>query len=137
MATHTPPAALLAELAALRKQNALQATRLQRAGASRRQERIDRMADRATLDALALITLAVGGGDVGRTVAPLPQRRWAHAIALLRLAGLAHGRTVTLTLAETPQATLERVQRAATLAKAQPARWGACHAPYARPDVLR
>lgn len=137
MSAETTPAALLAELATLRKQNRLQATRLQRAGESRRQERIERMVDAALLDALALVTLYVGGGEITRDVAPLPQRRWAHAVALLRLAGLAHGRTVTLRLAETPQETLQRLQRAATLAKAHPARWGACHAPYARPDSLR
>lgn len=137
MNAHTPAAALLAELAALRRQNAIQAKRLERAGVERNQQRIERMADKALLDAAALITLHVGGGDIARDVAPLPQRRWAHAIALLRLAGLAQGREVRLTLAQTPQETLQRLERAATLAKTHPTRWGACHAPYARPDSLR
>ena len=133
----TAPAAVLAELATLRKQNAQQAARLARAGESRQAQRVERMVDRATLDALALVTVHVAGGDVSRDVAPLPQRRWAHAVALLRLAGLAHGRTVSLQLAETPQATLDRLHKAAALAKAKPARCGAFHAPYARPQSLR
>lgn len=131
------PAALLAEMTALRKQNARQAKRLARVGMDRQSQRVERMVDRALLDALAIVTVHVGGGLVYRGVAPLPQRRWAHAIALLRLAGLANGRTVTLRLAETPQATIDRLERAAALAKVQPARWAECMPNYNRPEALR
>ncbi len=133
----TTPAAVLAELAMLRKQNALQAQRLQRMGVERKQQRVERMIDKALLDALALITVHVGGGCIDRDTAPLPQRRWAHAVALLRLAGLAHGRTVTLQLAQTPQETLQRLERAATLAKAQPWQWAKHMPAYNRPRGLQ
>ena len=136
MSVESTPAALLAEMAALRKQNARMAKRLDRTGADRQAQRIERMVDRALLDALALVTVHVGGGLVYRGVAPLPQRRWAHAVALLRLAGLANGRTVTLHLAETPQETIDRLQQAAALAKVQPARWAAHMPAYNTPESL-
>ena len=136
MSVESTPAALLAEMAALRKQNARMAKRLDRTGADRQSQRVERMVDRSLLDALAIVTVHVGGGVVYRDVAPLPQRRWAHAVALLRLAGLAEGRTVRLTLAETPQATIDRLQQAAALAKVHPARWAAFMPTYNRPEAL-
>ena len=137
MSVESTPAALLAEMAALRKQNARMAKRLDRTGADRQVQRVERMVDRALLDALAIVTVHVGGGLVYRGVAPLPQRRWAHAVALLRLAGLANGRTVTLHLAETPQATIDRLERAAALAKEHPARWAEFMPAYNRPEAAQ
>ncbi|MGV0975793.1 MAG: hypothetical protein ACOYBO_07685 [Azonexus sp.] len=130
------PTALLADLATLRKANNLQAQRIERIGEERRRASIGRLVDRATLDALALVTLHVGGGEVRRDVAPLGQRRWAHAVALLRFAGLAQGRYVRLQLLPTPQATLQAILDAAAAARRNPALWARYMPAYNRPRAL-
>lgn len=124
------------EVLALRRANKALAERARLAGAARRAAAIQRRADAAYLDALQLLTLYVGAGDVGRATAGLPQRRWVHAVALLRLAGLAHGRYTHLTVRSTPAETLDALQQAHALAVAQPGRWAAQMPRYARPLLL-
>ena len=132
----TPPA-LLNELAALRRENTLQAARLARAGEDRRAAAVGAMCDRAFLDAALLITIHVGGGCIDRDVAPLPQRRWNRAISLLRFAGLARGRRVELQLLPTPEATLKALQDATEAARRNPAQWAAYMPAYNRAAALQ
>jgi hypothetical protein len=127
----------LHEVVALRRANARLADRARLHDAARRTEAIRQRADAAYLDALHLITLHVGGGDVGRRTSGLPQRRWAQAVALLRLAGLAHGRYVVITPKPTPAATLAALQEAHRRAVAQPQAWGAYVPAYTRPRALQ
>ena len=136
MATQTPPA-ILNELAALRRENTLQAARLARAGEDRRAAAVGAMCDRAFLDAALLITIHVGGGCIDRDVAPLPQRRWNRAISLLRFAGLARGRRVELQLLPTPEATLKALQDATEAARRNPAQWAAHMSAYNRAAALQ
>ena len=131
------PAAVLNELAALRRENRLQAERLARAGEDRRAAAVGAMIDRATLDAALLITIHVGGGCIDRDVAPLPQRRWNRAISLLRFAGLARGRVVRLELQPTPEATLQALHNAAAAARRNPAQWAAHMSAYNRAAALQ
>ena len=70
MSKPTTPAALLNELAILRRQNKRLADRLDTQKGERRQIVIERTIDRAFLDACALYTLAIGGADVGRQYSP-------------------------------------------------------------------
>lgn len=130
------PTAILNELALLRRERRILAERLARAGGERRQEQARRMVDRAFVDSLALVTVAVGGGDVARGVAPLTQRRWEHAAALLRLAGLAQGRYMRLRLPAAPDETMARLERAATTARRDPLRWVVHMPASARPGTL-
>ena len=125
------------QAAALRRERRRLIERAGLAGEARRAAAVARRADAAYLDALELITLHVGGGAVGRSTAGLPQRRWAHAVALLRLAGLAQGRYTRLTLCATPTATLHALHAAHALAVAQPGRWAAQMPRFARPEVLQ
>ena len=136
MATQTPPA-ILNELAALRRENTLQAARLARAGEDRRAAAVGAMIDRAMLDAALLITIHVGGGCIDRDVAPLPQRRWNRATSLLRFAGLARGRRVELQLKPTPEATLKALQDATEAARRNPAQWAAHMSAYNRAAALQ
>ena len=137
MSTPTTPAALLNELAILRRQNKQLADRLDTRKGERRRLIVERTIDRAFLDACALYTLAVAGADVGREYAPLPQRRWAKAAALLRLAGLTDGgRYLHLRMVD-PDEALRRLTEAAAEAKATPRRLGAYLPDFARPASLR
>ena len=132
----TPPA-ILNELAALRRENTLQAARLARAGEDRRAAAVGAMCDRAFLDAALLIAIHVGGGCIDRDVAPLPQRRWNRATSLLRFAGLARGRRVELQLKPTPEATLKALQDATEAARRNPAQWAAHMPAYNRAAALQ
>ena len=137
MSTPTTPAALLNELAILRRQNKRLADRLDTQRGERRRIVVERTIDRAYLDACALLTLHYGGADVGRQVAPLPQRRWAKAAALLRLAGLTDGgRYLHLRMVD-PDEAMRRLTEAVAEAKATPHRLGAYLADFARPASLR
>lgn len=137
MSAPTTPASLLNELAILRRQNKQLADRLDAQKGERRRIVTERMVDRAFLDACALYTLAVGGSDVGRQYAPLPQRRWAKAAALLHLAGLTYGgRYLRLRMVD-PDEAMRRLTEATAEAKATPRRLGAYLADFARPATLR
>ena len=137
MSKPTTPAALLNELAILRRQNKRLADRLDTQKGARRQIVIERTIDRAFLDACALYTLAIGGADVGRQYSPLPQRRWAKAAALLRLAGLTDGGRYLHLRIVNPDDAMRRLTEAASEAKAAPRRLGAYLADFARPASLR
>jgi hypothetical protein len=87
---------------------------------------------------LALVTVHVGGGAVGRDYAPLPQRRWAYAVALVRMSGLAApGRDVRLLLPPNPEHVVERLDAAATAAKTMPRRYARHLPPSLVPRLLR
>ena len=137
MSTPTTPAALLNELAILRRQNKQLADRLDTRKGERRRLIVERTIDRAFLDACALYTLAVAGADVGREYAPLPQRRWAKAAALLRLAGLTDGGRYLHLRMINPEEAMRRLTEAAAEAKATPRRLGAYLADFVRPASLR
>ena len=81
------PAAILADLVRLQRETKALRDRLTRDREERRRLAVARIVDRAYLDALALVTVSVGGGAVGREYSPLPARRWRYAVALLELAG--------------------------------------------------
>ena len=85
------PAAILADLVRLQRETKALRDRLTRDREERRRLAVARIVDRAYLDALALVTVSVGGGAVGREYSPLPARRWRYAVALLELAGLTTG----------------------------------------------
>lgn len=127
---------LLNEIAVLRRERTVLVNRLARAGEARRAARTRRMIDRAFVDACTLLTLAIGGGDIARAVSPLTQRRWAHAVALLRLAGLARGRYTRLVIPAAHSATLERLQGAVRTAYKAPERWVQYMPAHARPTTL-
>jgi hypothetical protein len=134
----TTPATLLADLARLRRER----DRLRNMATRRRAERhklaVARLVDRAVLDALALATVHVGGGAVGRDYAPLPQRRWAYAVAMLRMSGLAApGRDVCLVLPHNLDHVVERLDAAATAAKVMPSRYLRHLPPSLAPRLLR
>ena len=113
------------------------ADRLDTQKGERRRIVVERTIDRAFLDACALYTLAIGGADVGRQYSPLPQRRWAKAAALLRLAGLTDGGRYLHLRIVNPDDAMRRLTEAASEAKAAPRRLGAYLADFARPASLR
>jgi hypothetical protein len=131
------PAAILADLVRLQRETKALRDRLTRDREERRRLAVARIVDRAYLDALALCTLAIGGGAVGREYSPLPARRWRYAVALLELGGLTSGgRDLRLDLVD-PEEAMRRLTTAAAEAKAQPHRYGAHLPDFARPSLLQ
>ena len=131
------PAAILADLVRLQRETKALRDRLTRDREERRRLAIGRIVDRAYLDALALCTLAIGGGAVGREYSPLPARRWRYAVALLELAGLTTGGRDLRIVDSAPEAMLTALERAAAEAKAHPHRFGAYLPDFARPSLLQ
>ena len=134
--TSQVPAAIMAELVTLREER----DRLARLLAERRGDRwamrIERTIRLARTDALGLLTIAAGGGTIARDYSPLPQRRWAYAIALLRLAGIARGRDARLRLGE-PATLMKALDRAAEVAIGNPLRFGRLIPPSVAPGFLK
>lgn len=138
MSAQTTPAAVLAELARLQRETKALRDRETRRHEERRRMAIARVVDRAHLDALALVTVAMGGGLTGRTFAPLPQRRWAYAAGLLRMAGLADpGRDLHVRTDLSHAEILARLERAATAAQLAPRRYAAHLPAFLVPKLLR
>ena len=131
------PAAILADLVRLQRETKALRDRLTRDREERRRLAVARIVDRAYLDALALCTLAIGGGVVGREYSPLPQRRWRYAVALLELGGLTTGGRDLRIVDSAPEAMLTALERAAAEAKAHPHRFGAYLPDFARPRLLQ
>lgn len=119
----TTPAAFLAELNRLQRENEKLRRRVIKDKAERQKMRIARIIDRAHLDALGLITIHIAGGSINRHVSPLPQRRWCYAAALLRFAGLATPkRDLTLKPAD-QHAIINKLDQAVHLARLHPPRY--------------
>ncbi len=138
MSTQTTPAALLNELARLQRESKRLRDLVTRQRQERRRLAIARIVERAQLDALVLITVAVGGGEVGRDYSPLPQRRWAYATGLLRMAGLTTGGRDLHVDTRRPHAELvTRLHRAAQAAVCEPRRYVAELPPFLVPALLR
>lgn len=133
----TTPAALLATMAQLQREVKLLRDRETRRKEERRQLRINRTIDRAHLDALALVTLHVGGGNVGREYACLPQRRWCYAAALLRLAGIASDQRDLSIKFENQDDLLAKLDYAAKLAKLHPSYYVTHLPPFNVPKMLQ
>ncbi len=133
----TTPAGLLAQMTVLQREILQLRDRETRRKAERRQLRIARVIDRAHLDALALVTLHIGGGAVGREYSCLPQRRWAYAVALLRLAGVTSGgRDLRIEFTDEDDL-LGKIDQATKLAKLHPARYTAHLPAFNVPKMLR
>lgn len=133
----TTPAALLNDLARMQRETKALRDRLTRDRAERRKMAVCRIIDRAYLDALCLCTLAIGGAPAGRDYAPLSQRRWRYAVALLELGQLTTGGRDLRIVEADPEAMIARLERAAAAAKAQPHRYAAYLPDFARPALLR
>ena len=119
----TTPAALLAELTRLRRENENLRRRVAQQEVERQKMRIVRIIDRAHLDALGLVTVYIGGGSINRHLSPLPQRRWCYAAALLRFAGLT-GRKRDLAIKTVDQhIVITNLDQAVHLAKVHPVRF--------------
>lgn len=133
----TTPAGLLAQMLILQKEITLLRDRETRRKSERRKLRIERVIDRAHLDALALITIHVGGGNVGRQYACLPQRRWAYAVGMLRLARLtSSGRDLHIVM-DGDTDVCAKLDQAAQLAKCHPSKYAANLPAFNVPAMLR
>lgn len=133
----TTPAGLLSQMAVLQREILRLRDRETRRKSERRKLRIERVLDRAHLDALALITVHIGGGNVGRQYACLPQRRWAYAVALLRLAGLTgSGRDLRIEM-DGDTDVCAKLDQATELAKRQPTQYASYLPAFNLPQMLR
>jgi hypothetical protein len=134
----TTPSALLSELVIARRERNRWRDAATRRAAERRHAAQVRIIDRAHLDALALVTVAVGGGHPGREYAPLPARRWRYAFALLRMARLTTGgRDLRLQLPAHPGDALAQLEEATRAARIMPARFAREVPPSLRPALLQ
>lgn len=119
----TTPAALLAELNRLQRENENLRRRVLHQKTERDKQRIARIIDRAHLDALGLVTIHIAGGSINRNVSPLPQRRWCYAAALLRFANLAAPKRDLALKSIEQHALINKLDQAVSLAKLHPPRY--------------
>jgi hypothetical protein len=135
---NTTPSALLNDLAQTRRERNRWRDAATRRAAERRKAAQVRIIDRAFLDALALITVGIGGGHVGREYSPLPARRWRYAAALLRMARLTTGgRDLRLQLPPDPADALAMLEEATCAARVMPGRFAREVPPSLRPALLQ
>lgn len=86
----------------------------------RRRERANREIAKAHTDAQMLCTWALAGLSIARANAPLSSRRWARAVALLRLAKLCPAKGYARVNAASPEVALSRLATAAQTARKEP-----------------
>lgn len=133
--TPTPDDALLAEIAALRLERNRLRDALTRQRADRQRFALDRLLDGAHRDALALLRLAALGLPVGRSSGALPRRRWAYAVALLRMARLTR-RGRDLRIVVSADAALDALDLAIRGARMLPSAYARHVPPSLRPLAL-
>lgn len=130
-----PTDALLAEIAALRLERNRLRDALTRQRADRQQLALDRLLAGAHRDALTLLRLAALGLPVGRSSGALPRRRWAYAVALLRMARLTR-RGRDLRIVASPDAALDALDLAIRGARMLPGAYARHVPPSLRPLAL-
>lgn len=125
---------LATELLTLRRENRRLRYGLNDRKTERRQARAVRLVDRSQRDAELLLTQHFAYLGTSRRAAPLGSRRWAMAVALLRLARLHDGRKITAT---DPARAMQKLVKAHRTATADPSMLYALVPASVRPDVLR